>query len=254
MPDYFLPADVTRLLVSYLPLHSYYKYKHVPILAAHTTVDVSLYSSILDAIIRDDVEYCHNLPNKDKKLVFMQRDQDLLVSKKILTVDDVNTITYLKNEIPAYWIIAIKYGRVQILDELTRAAHQHSGVGVGCRKIHYNGRPEPLPAWKINQNLSLAPDIPTLDWIWTQLDWHLYDQAIINMVDNMVLYNQLNLLRWLSGKKMRERGTYLCYVVTLTAYGDRSHIINKIKSSTEMLEIFLLASRHDSKAVRILSA
>jgi hypothetical protein len=246
--NYFLPADVIRSLIEYLPLHAYHIYRDVSILSAidpfTSDIGLTLGGYVIDAIVRNDIEYCRDAVNRSPWINTTSQDVSILNEKAILTSQDITTIVdkYDHDQLSGHWTIAITHGRIVILDIL----------GIAGKRTFSNGKDNymPYPGWAMCCSLELAPDTQTLECIWNQISSSLSGSVIIEMVDDMIYNCRLSLLRWLAGKKIGGLENCLYFVVWTPAYGDRTKALRVIRSNPEMLEIFVNASLHDEKLVQ----
>jgi hypothetical protein len=191
--NYFLPADIARLFVAYIPWHQYPNCHLIPHINKYLVhVDRSPYSLFLDAIIRNDVDYCTKTVG-----IFVNRFNRSTFESTLFSDKDVDIVlSQWTHGIPAYITLAITYSRIDILTLIRKfdseaAADQHMSW-----KIHFNAIPPEIL-------LVMAPDIKTLNWVWDTTSDDCINNNIYQIVEYLVKNMNIRELQWLATKPMR---------------------------------------------------
>jgi hypothetical protein len=255
---YPLPADIFRLLIKYMPLHTYPMFRSLELFkTAHSSIpdiDQSLQTLILDAIVRNDADYCRKTLNKESQLYMVSLGRVSLLGLGIISQDVIDTISNIRamTGLPDYWAMSIMYGRIEILDIFQAVGRQTNHL------FPMEGLITPISGYdNLSSHLDIAPDYLTFVWIWKTIQPTLsYPDFATETIYIMIARDQIQQLLWLEimaeGSRYASKN-YLYRAVKPRLFGN-SHlsVIGLIKTKPEIRKIFVRASSHDYKVVKLL--
>jgi hypothetical protein len=173
---YFLPLDVVRMLIPYIPKYWHPKCLEVPTLAIVTeqwSINIRFMEHVIDAIEKNDLEYFDwviDLATLEDKSDHPQYH---------LIVDGFRPQLYSH----AIWRRVIESGRISLLDHLRANLSEHDQI---YRYSKYG----------LVDMLDKAPDTATIKWLWYEY-YKNSAEDILSIFEIMIRRKNTLMLQWL---------------------------------------------------------
>jgi hypothetical protein len=157
---YFLPTEIIDLLIDFLPMHQYFIYQQVPILAHHGRLYQVLGTCnyIIDAIIKNDIDYIND--NMESVVEYWRKSH-----KQTNAYDGMLAI----------WKQALASGRISILKQLSKINTDH----------------HTLLSWNFFESLEAAGTNETFNWLFNHRN---YDRTLHRTIFTLIEKERIDIL------------------------------------------------------------
>jgi hypothetical protein len=230
---YFLPVDVIKMLIEYIPKFMYEVCWNVRYLSGKNTKLnrwYTDYEQLLDAIMRNEVEFCRQFYEIEG--INARKDNPMENNKTSSEFIYKNGVAY------TIWYQAVMYGRLDILEVFKLAD-----------ELHYYKTPMVHAAQLANDIFTVISDVRTLEWVMEYQRYAMTEILLYNLVIDICRCYDIPMLDYLYNTIPKEvisvewdlitnDGTYNCIETALAIeqrlYRGNPYLLLFIKSQPDI--------------------